>query len=184
MAKALFHKNQRVFVKTVGTWAVIERVIPQWVKGVEEPIRVHYDLGLGRDFGAHELLAESRVNESQTVEAGDWRILRARNRWQHESEAGHHPLPGTYPVVATEGEWGGWRVPGAEYDRDPRKVEMQAQLIAQSPHLARMARNLVNYVSSETEDLSQELIDIARDAQNMLAAIYAPVIQRKTEDAA
>ena len=36
MAKALFHKNQKVFVKPVGTWAIVERVLPQWVKGMDE----------------------------------------------------------------------------------------------------------------------------------------------------
>ena len=35
MAKAAFHKNQKVFVKPVGTWAVVEQVLPQWVKGLE-----------------------------------------------------------------------------------------------------------------------------------------------------
>jgi len=55
MAKALFHKNQRVYVKPVGTWALVERVVPHWVKGIDEPIRIHYDLGLGREFSADEL---------------------------------------------------------------------------------------------------------------------------------
>ena len=52
MAKAQFHKNQRVYVKPVGTWALIERVVPHWVKGIEEPIRIHYDVGLGRNATA------------------------------------------------------------------------------------------------------------------------------------
>ena len=60
MAKAVFHKGQRVYVKPVATWAVIEQVHPQWVKGVEEPLRVTYDTGLGRDFQAHELAAEEK----------------------------------------------------------------------------------------------------------------------------
>ena len=42
MAKALFHKSQRVFVKPVGTWALIEKVVPHWVKDVDEPLRVTY----------------------------------------------------------------------------------------------------------------------------------------------
>ena len=50
--KAQFHKNQRVYVKPVGTWALIERVVPHWVKGIDEPIRIHYDVGLGREFSA------------------------------------------------------------------------------------------------------------------------------------
>ncbi len=50
MAKALFHKNQRVFVRPVGTWAVIERVVPQWVKDVPEPLKVFYDVGLAANL--------------------------------------------------------------------------------------------------------------------------------------
>ena len=58
MAKAAFHKNQRVFVKPVGTWAVVEKVMPQWVKGLDEPLKVYYDVGLGREFASSELTAE------------------------------------------------------------------------------------------------------------------------------
>ena len=43
MAKAKYHKAQRVFVKPVGTWAYIEAVVPKWVKGCEEPIKIAYD---------------------------------------------------------------------------------------------------------------------------------------------
>ena len=78
MAKAVFHKHQRVFVGPVGTWALVEQVKPHWVKDVEEPIRIAYDCGLGRDFTADELAAEQADN----VEAGHWRVLRAKNKWQ------------------------------------------------------------------------------------------------------
>ena len=33
MAKAQFHKNQRVYVKPVGTWALVERVDPALDQG-------------------------------------------------------------------------------------------------------------------------------------------------------
>jgi hypothetical protein len=39
MAKAIYHKHQRVFVRPVGTWALVEQVKPQWVKDVEEPVQ-------------------------------------------------------------------------------------------------------------------------------------------------
>jgi hypothetical protein len=81
MAKAVFHKGQRVYVKPVATWAVIESVNPQWVKGVEEPLRVSYNTGLGRDFQAHELSAEEKEpNKPDLIETENWRILRAVNR--------------------------------------------------------------------------------------------------------
>src|SRR4029078_6872572 len=50
MAKAKYHKSQRVFVKPVGTWAYVEAVVPKWIKGCEEPIKITYDCGMGREF--------------------------------------------------------------------------------------------------------------------------------------
>ena len=34
MAKAKYHKSQRVLVKPVGTWAYVEAVVPKWIKGL------------------------------------------------------------------------------------------------------------------------------------------------------
>ena len=58
MAKAVFQKNQRVWVESVGAWAVIDKIVPIWAKGFDEPIRVTYDVGLGRDFLALVPLSE------------------------------------------------------------------------------------------------------------------------------
>ena len=51
MAKALFQRNQRVWVESVGVWGVIERLTPIWAKGFDEPVKITYDLGIGREFG-------------------------------------------------------------------------------------------------------------------------------------
>ena len=48
MAKAKFHKSQRVFVKPVGTWAHVEAVVPQWVKGCEESTALRTNAANGR----------------------------------------------------------------------------------------------------------------------------------------
>ena len=80
MAKAQFHKNQRVFVKPVGTWALVEHVVPQWAKGLEEPIRIFYDCGLGREFAAKELQAEEPLADRDALAAESWRVTRARNK--------------------------------------------------------------------------------------------------------
>ena len=48
-------KHQRVGVEAVGAWAVVERIVPVWAKGFDEPVRVTYDVGLGRDFAGAEL---------------------------------------------------------------------------------------------------------------------------------
>ena len=135
MAKALFHKNQRVYVKPVGTWALIEHVVPHWAKGIDEPIRIHYDVGLGREFAAEELLAEE-------------------------------PLPDRSPDDDLR-----WRVPGAEYDLDPAKVEEQARLIANAPQLAGFANALVDWARKSGEEMPNELAELAHRAQDILTEV-------------
>lgn len=167
MAKAVYHKHQRVFVRPVGTWALVEQVKPQWVKDVEEPVRVYYDCGLGRDFVADELAAE----QADEIDTASWRVLRARNKWQSVEECGHHPYPGTFPVVVTESmDWGGWRVPAAEYDRDPSRIEGQARLIANAPHLMAIAEQLAR-LASEDGELPPALAKLSHEASKTLREI-------------
>ena len=169
MAKAQFHRNQKVWVATVGTWAVIEKVIPVWAKGFGEPVRITYEVGLGREFLANELQAEGHVDEAGAEDGGAWRLLRARNKWQQPEDCGHHPFPGTYPIVVTDPQdWGGWRVPGAEYDRDPHKIETQARMIASAARLLRLARDIQQLVSEAPEDAPPELQDMAKRAAEIL----------------
>jgi hypothetical protein len=172
MAKAQFHKSQRVYVKPVGTWALIEHVVPHWAKGIEEPIRVHYDVGLGREFAAEELLSEEPLQETHHNGGEHWRVIRARNKWQPAQDCSRHPIPGTYPVVITgETDWGGWRVPGAEYDLDPGKIEMQARLIASAPQLAAFAGGLVDWARKSGEEMPHALAELAHNAQDILAHV-------------
>jgi hypothetical protein len=81
MAKAKYHKSQRVFVKPVGTWAYVEAVVPKWVKGCEEPIKITYDCGMGREFAQEELEEESAALQTTAVNGigGAWRIVRCHN---------------------------------------------------------------------------------------------------------
>ena len=165
MAKASFQRNQRVWVESVGAWAVVERIEPVWAKGFEEPVKVTYDVGLGRPFMAHELQAEEETKADAGQEETRWRLMRARNKWQSASDCAHHPYPGTYPVVVTDsGDWGGWRVPGAEYDRDPRKIEFQARLIASAPGLRTLVRELLASIVEAPEDAPPALQEFARKA--------------------
>ena len=170
MAKASFHRNQKVWVETVGTWAVIDKIVPVWAKGFDEPVRITYDVGLGRDFQAHELRAEDKSDEPLAdVETGAWRILRARNKWQTEEDCGHHPYPGTFPVVVTDvQDWGGWRTPGAEYDRDPYKIERQARIIAACPQLVSIAKELAALVADDPEDAPPAIRRLAMQAAAIL----------------
>jgi len=172
MAKAQFHKNQRVYVKPVGTWALVERVIPHWAKGLDEPLRVFYDVGLGREFAADELQSEQPVNNGKVNGKEHWRIIRARNKWQPAEDCARHPVPGTFPVVVTgDSEWGGWRVPGAEYDLSPERIEQQARLIANAPRLAGMANELIEWARRSGEEMPAELVQLAHDAQDLLASV-------------
>ncbi len=178
MAKALFHKNQRVYVKPVGTWAIVERVIPHWVKDVEEPLRITYDVALGREFTAGELLSEAVMHGRNTL-ADDaaaqekWRVFRMKNRWQGGDCDGHHPYPGTFPVVTTDDhDWGGWRVPGAEYDRDPQRIEHQARMIVNAPEMLRVIRTLCECASEQPENVPDELMAAAKRGVSILRHVY------------
>ena len=165
MAKAQFHRNQRVWIEAVGTWAVIEKVVPSWAKGFDEPVKITYDVGLGRDFLAHELMAEEQVEETPTADGATWRLMRARNKWQTAEDCAHHPFPGTFPVVVTDAnDWGGWRVPGAEYDRDPRKIERQARLIAAAPRLLAMAREIAELVAEAPDEAPPPMRRVAEQS--------------------
>jgi len=173
VAKAQFHKHQKVWVESVGAWATIERLVPVWAKGFDEPVRITYDVGLGREFLAHELRAEDPVDlPSDDRAGGDWRLMRARNKWQPPEDCGHHPHPGTFPVVVTDpSDWGGWRTPGAEYDRDPHRIEFQARLIAASPRLMRIARELAEFAGEHAEEAPAEIVRLGRAADALLRAI-------------
>ena len=165
MAKAIFQRNQKVWVESVGVWATVEKIVPVWARGFDEPVRVTYDVGLGREFLGHELRPEREEGVGLLGEdTPPWRVLRARNKWQIEADSAHHPFPGTYPVVVTDAaNWGGWRVPGAEYDRDPHKIEFQARLISAAPAMLGLARALVVLVDESAGEAPAELQRIAED---------------------
>ncbi len=187
MARAQFQKGQRVWVESVGVWSRVDQVNATWAKGFDEPVRVTYDVGLGRDFQSHELMLP--VDDALSSQAHRWRLMRARNKWQDVQDCAHHPFPGTYPVVVTDpSDWGGWRVPGAEYDRDPDKVEYQARLIAAAPRLKALIERLVSSVDEapgdappETREVAQLGREILRDINEIL--ISTTVIDLDTEAA-
>ena len=175
MARAQFHKNQRVYVRPVGTWALIERVVPQWTKGLEEPIRIFYDVGLGREFGAEELQAESSVAPAGADEEF-WRVVRAPNKWQSAAETTAHPYPGTYPAVVTgEAEWGGWRVPGAEYALSPDRIESQARMIASAPRLAAIVKKLSEWARHANPAVPAALLETVRQSAEIAAYLDGSV---------
>jgi hypothetical protein len=174
VAKAQFQRHQKVWVEAVGAWATIDRVVPVWARDFDEPVRITYDVGLGREFRAEELKAEEAKIDAAEETGAEWRILRARNKWQQPEDCGHHPFPGTFPVVVTDPQdWGGWRTPGAEYDRDPLQIEFQARLIAHAPKLMALAQKLRDFVG-EDPDAPAELQVLAGTAAAVLRAVGSP----------
>lgn len=179
MAKALFHKMQRVYVKPVGTWALVEQVIPHWVKDVGEPLKVTYECGLGRQFQAHELVSEQAMHADEMADDGDdlllehWRIGRRSTKWRNAMGRGAGDALDTYPVVLTdEGDVGGWRVNPVDFDRDPNRVEHQARMIVQTPDLLRIARRIAEIAAEDPENLPEDLLPVAKQCAAILRYVY------------
>ena len=165
----------------MGVWAQVERLIPVWAAGFDEPVRVTYDVGLGREFKGEELRADDplgSVDEAQEAAGlGGWRLLRARNKWQTPEECAHHPSPGTFPVVVTDAaDWGGWRTPAAEYDRDPPRIERQARLIALAPHLLKLAQELDTLMSEAGDDAPAALRRLGQTAHALVGKVETPTV--------
>lgn len=179
MAKAHFHKMQRVYVKPVGTWALVEQVIPHWVKDVSEPLKVTYECGLGRPFQAHELVSEQAMHADEQSNQDDdlmlehWRIGRRSTKWR--TSMGHHSGDnlGTFPIVLTdEGDVGGWRVNPVDFDRDPQRVEHQARMIVQTPDLLRIARRIAEIAAENPEAVPEDLLPVAKQCASILRYVY------------
>jgi hypothetical protein len=52
-------------------------------------------------------------------------------------------------------------VPGAEYDLDPAKTEVQARLIASAPQFASFSTSLVDWARKSGEDMPNALVELA-----------------------
>jgi hypothetical protein len=180
MAKALFHKSQRVYVKPVGIWAVVEQVVPHWVKDVGEPLRITYDCGLGRPFQTHELVSETAMHTDEHANDDEddfllehWQVQRRTIKWRSGGFGAALANPGSFPVVSTdEGSANAWRVSGAEYDRDPQRVEHQARMIAHTPELLRVARRLAEFASQSPDALPTDLKPVAQQCARILRSVY------------
>ena len=62
-------------------------------------------------------------------------------------------------------------MPGAEYDRDPERIEFQSRLIAAAPDLMELARELIETVSEAPDDAPPESLHLARRARDILRQI-------------
>lgn len=94
-------------------------------------------------------------------------------------------LPGTFPIVVTdEQDWGGWRVPGAEYDRDPQLIELQARIITAAPVLMSLAEKMAEQAEKPDElpDDFRALVEFARNALKRIKS--RPADTRQTNNRA
>ncbi len=55
-----------------------------------------------------------------------------------------------------------WRVPMAEYDRDPARIEHQARIVASALRLMRVARELIQFTQEFSHETPEQLLDLAR----------------------
>ena len=76
-------------------------------------------------------------------------------------------------VVTTERDWGGWRVPGAEYDLDPYRVERQAEVIVRAPIFMKLLEEFVEHADQEPENLSDDLTKLAQIARRIISEVSA-----------
>ena len=67
-------------------------------------------------------------------------------------------------MVTGEAEWGGWRVPGAEYALSPDRIESQARLIASVPRLAAIVRKLSQWARHANEEVPASLLETLRES--------------------
>jgi len=77
-------------------------------------------------------------------------------------------------------------VPGAEYDRDPRRIEWQARLIASTPALRQIARELL-VVVVDSHDSSPALDDLVRKVraiERFLSEVPEPEEQTEAAEVA
>ncbi|MEZ0277950.1 MAG: hypothetical protein ACAH04_01945 [Methylibium sp.] len=59
-------------------------------------------------------------------------------------------------MVTSDRDWGGWRVPGSEYDLDPFRVEREAQIIVRAPVFRKLLEEFVQHAEQEPENLSDD----------------------------
>jgi hypothetical protein len=71
----------------------------------------------------------------------------------------------------TERDWGGWRVPGAEYDLDPYRIEHQAEVIVRAPIFMKLLEEFLEHAEQEPENLSDDLTKLAQVARRILGEL-------------
>ena len=74
-------------------------------------------------------------------------------------------------IVTTERDWGGWRVPGAEYDLDPYRIERQAEIIVRAPILMKLIEEFLQHAEQEPENLSDDLTKLAQLARRVTSEV-------------
>jgi hypothetical protein len=72
-------------------------------------------------------------------------------------------------IVTAERDWGGWRVPGAEYDLDPYRIE--PEIIVRAPIFMKLLEKFVEHAELEPENLSDDLTKLAQIARRIISEV-------------
>jgi hypothetical protein len=173
MAKAKYHKSQRVVREAGRHLGLCRGRRAEMDKAARSRSRLP-TIAAWVANSRKELEEESAALQTTAVNGlgGAWRVVRGHNRWKSAEQCGHHPHPGTHPmVVTTERDWGGWRVPGAEYDLDPNRVERQAEIIVRALIFMKLVEEFVEYADQEPENLSEDLTKLAQIARRIISEV-------------
>ena len=118
---------------------------PIWAKGFDEPVRITYDVGLGREFRGEDLRADSHVrrrpSRGRRAASGASCARATSGRRRRTAATIRCPAPSRWssPTPPT-GAAGGCRGPSTT--ATPTSIEHQARLVVSAPKLMRLAREL------------------------------------------
>jgi hypothetical protein len=63
--------------------------------------------------------------------------------------------------VTTGRDWGGWGVPGAEYDLDPYRIERQTRIIMHASVFMTLLEEFIERAEQEPEKPSDDMLKLA-----------------------
>ena len=71
-------------------------------------------------------------------------------------------------VLTGDANWGGWRVPGAEYALSPARIERQARMMVWLPQLLTLLRKARDWGKGSSDKLPDSLLELLRQSNDIL----------------
>ena len=151
--------------------AYVEAVVPTWVKGCEEPIKISYDCGMGREFAQEELEEEILLRSRSTPRMA----LAAPGASCAATIAGRAPSSAGTTRHASHGR--DHRARLGRLARSGRRIrsrslciERQAEIV-RAPIFMKLLEEFVEYADQEPENLSDDLTKLAQIARRIISEV-------------